>query len=127
MTTVLDAAALIAEFNREPGAEQVLAAYPDVVISAVNVAEVIAKLSERGATDAETTEILARMRCPVQAFDAGQALLAGQLRSRTRAFGLSLGDRACLALALTIAARQVLTTDRAWQRLDLGLDIRVIR
>jgi ribonuclease VapC len=127
LTTVLDAAALMAEFNSEPGAERVLAAYPDVLTSSVNVAEVIAKLTERGATTDETTEIVGRMRCPIRPFDASQALLAGQLRASTRALGLSLGDRACLALALTVEARRVLTTDRAWLRLDLGLDIRVIR
>lgn len=127
MITVLDAAALMAELNGEPGSEQVIDAYPGVVASAVNVAEVIAKLTERGATVEETAEIAARMRCPVQPFDAAQALLAGQLRGPTRALGLSLGDRACLALALTVGADRVLTTDRAWLRLDLGLDVRVIR
>ncbi len=127
MITVLDAAALIAELNGEPGSELVVDAYPDVLVSAVDVPEVVAKLTERGASVEETAEIARRMRCPVQPFDAAQALLAGQLRGPTRALGLSLGERACLALALTVEADRVLTTDRPWLRLDLGLAVHVVR
>lgn len=59
-------------------------------------------------------------------FDGDQALLAGQLRRQTRHRGLSLGDRACLALALTQKGT-VYTTDRAWLSLELGLEIRITR
>jgi ribonuclease VapC len=127
LTTVLDASALLAEFQREPGGERVTACYPDVAVSAVNVGEVVTKLTERGVTAAESEEIVRQLRCPIIPFDAAQALLAGQLRARTRGLGLSLGDRACLALALSMQARSVLTTDRAWATLDLGLEVRVIR
>jgi PIN domain nuclease of toxin-antitoxin system len=127
LTIVLDASALLAEFHREPGGERVTACYPDVAASAVNVGEIVTKLTERGVTAAETEAIVRQMRCPIVPFDTAQALLAGQLRATTRRLGLSFGDRACLALALTIRARSVVTTDHAWALLDLGLDVQVIR
>jgi PIN domain nuclease of toxin-antitoxin system len=127
LTAVLDASALLAEFQREPGGERVTACYPDVAVSAVNIGEVVTKLSERGVTAAETEAIVRQLRCPIIPFDAAQALLAGQLRVSTRGLGLSLGDRACLALALTVGAHAVVTTDRAWAALDLGFAVDVIR
>jgi len=59
-------------------------------------------------------------------FDWAAGLAAGLLRASTRRFGLSLGDRACLALAQQLQA-PVLTTDRVWERLDIGVPIVVIR
>ena len=59
-------------------------------------------------------------------FDAEQARLAGELLLRTRSLGLSLGDRACLALAMVLKA-PVYTADRIWKGLKLGVPIHVIR
>ena len=123
---VLDASALLAVMLGEPGAEPILEILPGAVIGAVNLAEVVAKLQERGVPDAEIDRNIAELDLPVIPFDAGQAMSAGKLRTRTRGLGLSLGDRACLALAM---ARELpaVTTDRGWMALDIGVSVIVAR
>lgn len=123
---VLDASALIALLRVEDGADRVAAALPDAAIGAVNFSEVIAKFQERGATDATLDALVADMEIPVLPFDLALADAAGRLRSRTRSSGLSLGDRACLALARQLGAI-VLTADRAWAALDLDVNVELIR
>jgi PIN domain nuclease of toxin-antitoxin system len=59
-------------------------------------------------------------------FTAEQAKAAGSMVAETRAWGLSLGDRACLALGLALQA-PVYTADRSWKNLKLGVQIHVIR
>lgn len=123
---VLDASALLAVMFGEPGAETVLAILPSAMISAVNLSEVVAKLQERGVPDAEIDHEIAELDLPVIPFDAAQAMAAGKLRARTRSRGLSLGHRACLALA---AARGVpaITADRGWAEVDVGARVIVAR
>ena len=126
MTTVLDASAIIAMILSEPGWEAVAVVQSQAAASTVNISEVVAKLCDRGADDDTAREAVARLHLEVIDFDLGQAMQAGSLRRATRARGLSLGERACLALALARHGR-VLTTDRAWTGLDLGVEIEVIR
>lgn len=123
---VLDASALLAVLLRERGAEVVLDLLPGAVIGAVNLAEVVAKLQERGFPDDETEQSIADLDLPVVPFDEGLAMAAGKLRLRTRSAGLSLGDRACLALAMARGSPAV-TTDRSWAGLDLGVEVIVAR
>lgn len=125
MSSVLDASALLAALNAEPGSE-VVEAELDPIIGAVNLSEVVAKLAERGGADEEIRAALGSLRLDVRPFDGELAYAAGWLRQATRSRGLSLGDRACLALALSLGL-PVLTTDRGWLDLGLGLDVRVIR
>ena len=122
---VLDSSAVLALLNAEPGAQAVLAVLPGAWLSAVNAAEVIAKLVDRGLPTAAAATALEATGVEIVAFDADQAIASGDLRRTTRAQGLSLGDRACLALA---AARGVaaLTADTAWARVE-GVDVRLIR
>ncbi|MBY0457066.1 MAG: type II toxin-antitoxin system VapC family toxin, partial [Gemmataceae bacterium] len=96
------------------------------VISAVNLAEVLGKMAEYGKPRAVTAAALARLRLPVIPFDEIQAGHVADLREPTRAAGLSLGDRACLALGRVCEAA-VLTTDRAWADLEIGVTVEVIR
>jgi len=124
-SVVLDASALLALLYDEPGAAAVQADIDHAVISSVNMSEVIAKLTESSTVE-EGRAIVASLGLPVIAFDEAQAHAAGALRPLTRAAGLSLGDRACLACAQGLGA-PVLTTDRAWKNLAVGLQIRVIR
>lgn len=126
MNTVLDASAVLALLQAEPGAERVAEALAGAGMSAVNFSEVIAKLAERGMGEDELEEVLAAVPVEVLSFDRGQAVAAGLLRPLTREAGLSLADRACLAAAAEAGAR-VLTTDRAWSRLDIGVEVEVIR
>lgn len=95
-------------------------------ISAVNFAEVVTRLTDRGVSPDELAESLLDMDLDVRPFDQEQALRAGLLRSQTRKLGLSLGDRACLALAVQLQS-PVATGDKAWAQLDLGIKIELIR
>lgn len=123
---VLDASALLALLNAEPGYRTVEESLSDASVSAVNLAEVISKLSERGMPEAAIRTALEGLGLDVHAFDTATAYIAGALRPATRGPGLSLGDRACLALGLSLAA-PVLTSDKSWKALKVGVKIRVIR
>lgn len=124
---VLDASAVLAYFSDEPGSDVV----EDLVgagalMSAVNWAEVVAKLVSRGSTDDDTLELMANLDLTVVPFDSDAAWEAGRLIRLTGPYGLSLGDRACLGLA---RARRcpVATADRAWANIGLDVEIRLIR
>jgi PIN domain nuclease of toxin-antitoxin system len=98
----------------------------DALVSAINAAEVAAKLNERGMEAESVRAWIEGFKFTVMPFDSMAAYATGRLRMPTRRLGLSLGDRACLALALKEDV-PVLTADRAWRELDLGIEIRVIR
>ena len=126
MSVVLDASALLAMINSEPGAEMVYGVLMGASISAVNYSEVIAKLVDKGHDDGEAVSVLDALPITIRPVDAALARRAGLLRGRTRARGLSLGDRTCLALAIE-RELPALTADRAWAGLDLGIEITLIR
>ena len=107
---VLDASALLCLLFDEPGADRVERALPDAVISAANLAEVTAKLVDRGLDGNEALADLRELDLEVVALDRAQAEAAGLLRSATRKARLSLGDWACPALAQQRGAA-TLTTD----------------
>ena len=123
---VLDSSAILAVLNAEPGAEMVFGLLDAAVVSAVNYAETMSKLMERGIghNDARTT--LRSIGAQVIDFDTTLADRVGALRVATRHLGLSLADRACLALAEREGSPAV-TADRTWAALKLDIDIRLIR
>lgn len=123
---VLDASALLAAMLQERGAQHVQDRLVDARIGAVNLSEVVAKLQERGVPDDVVEESLAELNLIIVPFDAEQAVMAGKLRRDTRAAGLSLGDRACLALAVMLGAIAI-TTDSAWRNLTLPVEIELAR
>jgi ribonuclease VapC len=123
---VLDATAIVAVLFNEPGSEAVLARLDGALVSAVNLAEAQAALLARGANADFAWRRLVGLGCEIVPFDEEQARLAGQLPRGTRVSGLSLGDRACLALAIERKAT-VYTTDAAWKNLGLRIDFEVIR
>lgn len=126
---VLDASALLALLNREPGEALVAQALAEgAMISTVNLSEVVAKLADIGMPEAETREAIEPLGLEIVGFDAADAFSAGLLRPATRADGLSLGDRACLALGMR-SGLPVLTADRGWSGLALGagVEIRMVR
>ncbi len=124
---VLDASAMLALLNHESGAEKLTAeVLSDAICSTVNLAEVQTKLVGVGSDPDEAWgDALSPIRDAVP-FTAEHARLAGGMFAHTRAFGLSLGDRACLALALALKA-PVYTADKSWKQLKLGVRIHVIR
>lgn len=123
---VLDSSAFIALILNEPGSDVVAANLEGAIMSAVNVSEVGAKMLERGATlDLVQTEIRAA-EITVVPFDTAHAIETARLRPATKEHGLSLGDRACLALAIR-TNRMALTSDQEWTEVGLDLDIRLFR
>jgi ribonuclease VapC len=125
---VLDAAAVLAVILEERGADAIRAAVVEAdiaAISAVNVSEIAAKLHDAGASHLISAG-LAALDSTIIAFDGSLALDAGALRPGTRAAGLSLGDRACLALAMRMNAPAI-TTDRAWSGLSIPVQVIVAR
>lgn len=131
---VLDASALLAYLQGEPGAEKVRGALAvGCCMSSVNWAEVLSKVAERGTSSRELTAELTRRRLlgaalQVLPFEEIDAAIVGDLRPKTRSLGLSLGDRACLALGKRLG-EPVLTSDKTWLDLDsdLGVEIQSIR
>ena len=95
-------------------------------ISTVNLAEVVTRLVDWGIPIDDTRTLVADMRMEVADFDEDFAYRTGGFRTATRRRGLSLGDRACLALARRLDV-PVLTADRSWADLDIGVEIRLIR
>ncbi len=123
---VLDASALLALLNDETGAEIVKGSLPDALISTVNLAEVVTRLSLIGMPGEQIREILTLLGLGIVPFDEEQAFLAGLFAARTHSLGLSLGDRACLALASATGSTAV-TADRVWKNLKLGVEIQLVR
>jgi PIN domain nuclease of toxin-antitoxin system len=122
---VLDASAILAVILREPGADKFSRLVTGGLVSAVNVSEVVARLSDWGASEPEIRGFLNGLELISVPFDSGDAWATGLLRRRTRHEKLSLGDRACLALAIS-RGLPALTTDTAWGRLGLGKTVRVV-
>lgn len=124
---VLDASALLALLNDEPGAETLTPQMLNTAAaSTVNLAEVHTKLVQRGLSPGDAWDVTMSPIREAVAFTAEQARLAGSLVSETRPLGLSLGDRACLALGIALHA-PVYTADKSWKKLRLGIRIHVIR
>ncbi len=126
--SVLDASAALALILEEQGADLVVEALRSgTAMSAVNVAEVAARLHQDGWTESEVGLVFESLGIDVLPFTREAALLSARLRTVTRRQGLGLGDRAALATGY-LERCPVLTSDRVWQRLDIpGIDIRCIR
>jgi ribonuclease VapC len=123
---VLDASAVLAVLFEEAGREAVLAHGQGGTISAVNMAEVLTRAADKDVPELIRAAIVGGMALNVVAFDAEAATAAADLRGQTRQWGLSLGDRACLALGQKLRL-PVLTGDRAWAEIDLSVEIVLIR
>jgi len=124
---VLDASALLAVLNREPGAEKLTPQLlSGATSSTVNLAEVQSKLVSRGSGPDEAWEAALSPIREAAVFTGEQAKIAGSLIAQTSSLGLSLGDRACLALGIALKA-PVYTADRSWKNLKLGVRIHLVR
>jgi ribonuclease VapC len=125
-SAVLDASAVLAHIGGEQGSSAVAQVAAEALISAVNLADVYSKLVERGLTADQADAIIYRYGFEIVPFDEELARQTGVLRSATRKLGLSLGDRACLALAQR-ENLPAFTADKTWAKLNLGIDIKVVR
>ncbi len=125
MTAVLDASALLALINREKGTGAVLPVLEAARMSTVNIAEVLSKLSDIGMPPAVAEDLISRLGLTVEPFELSHAERAARLRPTTRHLGLSLGDRACLALAQE-RGLPAYSADQSWSDLA-DVTVRIIR
>ena len=126
MQIVLDASAVLALYFREPGSELVVPVTAGSLISAVNYSEALSKAVDRGDGFEAAQQRLSALGMIVVPVDLALAMDAAALRPTTRRFGLSIGDRICLALAAREKAKAY-TVDRVWAKLDLPVEIVVLR
>jgi ribonuclease VapC len=125
---VIDASAVIGLIMAEPGAEKVETIIADCACSTVNQAEIVGYFARNGAPETDIRRMLQDLQLNIVPFDSELAFAAGLLLPLTRTVGLSLGDRACLALALRLGVKAI-TTDRSWLRIaqEVGVEIELIR
>ncbi len=126
MKVVLDASAILAFLHRESGWEVVQPTIGDGCISAVNWCEVAQKIAEKDLDASQARRLLGDLGLVIEPFSPEQAELTASLWTRTRNLGLSLADRACLALAMD-KELPAITADRAWAAVELDVEIEVIR
>ena len=125
---VLDSSALLAALLREPGGDLVESLAGEAAICAVNFAEVVGYYARNGSDAAAVGALRDRLASAIVPFDEGLAFQTGLLEPRTRPAGLSLADRACLALARRLGVR-ALTADRQWADVAeaVGVEVQLIR
>ena len=125
--SVLDASALLALVLQETGEAFVARVVEEgAVISPVNYAEVVSRLIDSGMGEATVRAALQSVKVRIAEFSSPDAWRAGLLRRETRHLGLSLGERACLALG-AVTGLPVVTGDTAWKDLNIGVDIVLCR
>ena len=123
---VLDASAIMAALQLETGGDVVFATRAARFVSTVNIVEVRTKLSDAGNTSVEIDEAIKILNMIEVNFTSEQARFAGDLRMATRSAGLSVGDRACIALAAEKGA-VAMTADKAWKKVELPVRVELIR
>ena len=125
-SAVFDSSAIIALLRSEPWIADIESYAASAGLSVVNLAEIASKLSDWQMSDTKLSQFLTAIDIAILPFDAALAYETGRLRAVTRHYGLSLGDRACLATAMQLAVPAI-TADRKWQHLKIGAAITVIR
>jgi ribonuclease VapC len=123
---VLDASAVLAVLLEEPGSVAVVPYIGVGHLSVVNYSEVVARLSERGAPPEVIDAQISVLDLRIAGFEQETARAAGLLREATKEYGLSFADRACLATAQRLGL-PVVTADRDWSKLDIGISVELIR
>ncbi|MDP2258509.1 MAG: type II toxin-antitoxin system VapC family toxin [Caulobacter sp.] len=127
-SVVLDASAFIALLADEPGADAVSAVIAEAAMCTVNLCEVVAYAAKRGATQEDARQLIDPSPFARIPFDDDLAFRAGLMLPVTKSAGLSLGDRACIALAIRLKA-PAMTTDRSWTKIAaaVGVEVHLIR
>jgi ribonuclease VapC len=123
---VVDSSAALAFLRQEPGGELAPPLLACGIMSAVNYAEVVQRFWRDGQDPEPYIDSLAKTGLTIVAAEMSVAHLAGDLERRTRRLGLSLADRFCLAEAF-LRRLPVVTTDRPFSELNLGIEIKRLR
>lgn len=124
MAVVLDASAVLALLFDEPGAAKVRERIHGGLLGTTNLAEITAKLTDKGVPADEAARAVTLLGVEVVPFTEAHAHASSLMRPTTRAAGLSLGDRACLALAIT-RSLPALTAERRWPEIAKAVGVRV--
>ncbi|MEQ8281284.1 MAG: type II toxin-antitoxin system VapC family toxin [Parvibaculum sp.] len=123
---VLDASALLVSILQEPGHEKIAPLLDRARMSSVNLAEVVTKLTAYGLSVDAVLDLVDNMEMQIEPLDKTRAIATGLLTNKTSKAGLSLGDRACLSLAGELGLTAV-TADKAWTKVDIGVEVLTIR
>src|SRR5690242_6017246 len=101
-SAVLDASARLEFLRRQPGGERVREVLADSLISTACLAEVLSNALDHGASLERACASVARLPIKILSFDAHHSYVAASLRPLTRQLGLSIADRASIALGQTL-------------------------
>lgn len=124
---VFDSSAIIALFAKEKGYEFIKQHMKNAIISSVNIAEVYKYcINVQNLTEDDTKSLIEMLDIKIIDFNNEQALITASLVSKTKQYGLSLGDRACIALAI-IGNHSIITCDTIWQKVDVGIEFIMAR
>jgi ribonuclease VapC len=123
---VLDSSAVLAVALREPGADRVVAAIPQSILSSANLAEVLIVAERKGIDSEQIFPAIVNLGLSIVPVEVPHARIAAQLWRAYPALNLSLGDRLCLALAINRGA-DVLTSDREMTKVGMGLSVELFR
>jgi PIN domain nuclease of toxin-antitoxin system len=124
---VFDASTLIALFAKEKGYEFIKKHMKDAIISSVNIAEVYKYCIEtQDLSEDEAKKLVKLSDIKIIEFTGEQALISASLVNKTKQYGLSLGDRACIALGIS-RSHDIITCDQIWHKLDVGVKIMMAR
>jgi PIN domain nuclease of toxin-antitoxin system len=123
---VLDSSAILASLIGEPGGDVLASRLEDSFVSAINYAEVVSKLIRGGMSEMDAAWATSQFGCRFVDTNEEQAAAAGAIHARTRDVGISMADAFCLSLAKVLAC-PVVTADRLWKRLDVDVEVELIR
>lgn len=123
---VFDASALLVLLNQEPGWELAEQYLPGAILSTVNFSEVIAILLGLGLSDTQAEHLVGELIAEIIPFDIEQSIIAANFRKISKSYGLSLGDRACFALA-EVKKLPVLTADKIWSKVNAKVEVVLVR
>jgi len=123
---VLDASVVMAFLKQERGWEIVAPHLTSAALSTVNAAEVLSRYTEVGVDADFIHQQIEALECEIVPVTMAHAVITAKLRPLTKPLGLSLGDRTCLALAIDREC-PVMTADRNWAKLNIGVPIQLIR
>lgn len=124
---VFDSSAVIALFAKEKGYEFIQKHLKNAIISSVNIAEIYKYcIDTQKLTEDDSKTLIKMLDIKIIDFNEEQALITANLVSKTKQYGLSLGDRACIALA-TVGNHSIITCDRIWQKVNIGIEFIIAR
>ena len=123
---VLDSSALLAVILDEPGADRVSATFPEALISAATLAEILSKAHQRGLTIDGSYRRIVNFGIGIVPVTALQARIAAEISRAPRKLDLSLGDRLCIALAISLTC-ELITSDRGIAAFEAGVPITLFR